>query len=197
MSAAADATHDHPYELTPVPTAKLGIWWFLASEVMTFGGALVCFILARIHAGGWEDMAHHVSTTIAAINTVILVTSSFTIVEAHAAVIANNQKRAGNYLLITALLGCCFMMMKAFEYSREFSHDLFPWTAPFWGFYYALTGLHGLHVLGGIVIIGYFGFLALWGTNWHLYKHRVEVIGLYWHFVDLVWIFLFPLVYLS
>jgi cytochrome c oxidase subunit III len=182
---------------TGIPSGKLGIWWFLASEIMTFGGLLTAFVLCRFAAGGWEDQAAHVSTGIAAFNTLLLLTSSFTIVQAHAAVEDANRERAARYLLYTVLLGLSFLGVKGFEYSREIEHGLLPSSGLFWSFYYGLTGLHALHVLAGI-IANFSLFVAAHRVNvWPKVQQRVEYAGLYWHFVDIVWIFLFPLVYLS
>jgi heme/copper-type cytochrome/quinol oxidase subunit 3 len=194
-------THGGPQTVTTdvvgVPRGKLGVWWFLASEVMVFGGLIGCYILARFAAGGWEAEAAHVNTRIGAINTLILVTSSLTIVEAFAAVQLGRRQRAAAFLLASGLLGCTFLGIKAYEYATEISHGFLPWTGPFWSFYYTMTGLHGLHVIGGIAVnLGLFVMAAV-GRHWDRVGHRVELAGLYWHFVDVVWIFLFPLLYLS
>jgi heme/copper-type cytochrome/quinol oxidase subunit 3 len=176
---------------------KLGIWWFLASEVMVFGGLIGSYVLARIAAGGWEEAVAHVNTRIGAINTLILVTSSLTVVEAFGAVERRDRARAAGFLLVTVLLGCAFLGIKAYEYTTEISHGFLPSSGPFWSFYYVMTGLHGLHVLAGIVVnAGLFG-MAAGGQHWPAVSHRVELAGLYWHFVDVVWIFLFPLLYLA
>jgi heme/copper-type cytochrome/quinol oxidase subunit 3 len=180
-----------------IPSGKLAMWWFLASEIMTFGGLLASFVLCRFAAGGWEDQAAHVSTGIAAFNTVLLVTSSLTIVQAHAAVEADQRNRVAPYLLCTVLLGLAFLGVKAYEYSREITHGFTPSAATFWSFYYALTGLHALHVLAGVIANAALYVLAVRGRLWPHVQQRVEYVGLYWHFVDIVWIFLFPLVYLS
>ncbi len=180
-----------------IPSGKLAMWWFLASEIMTFGGLLAAFVLCRLGAGGWEDQSAHVSVRIAAFNTLILVTSSLCIVQAHAAVEAGDRKRVAPYLFLTALLGVAFLGMKGFEYSREIEHGFLPSTSTFWSFYYGLTGLHALHVLAGIVANTALCVLAARGRLWPHAQQRVEYAGLYWHFVDIVWIFLFPLVYLS
>jgi heme/copper-type cytochrome/quinol oxidase subunit 3 len=180
-----------------IPSGKLAIWWFLASEIMTFGGLLAAFVLCRLAAGGWEEQSAHVSVRIAAFNTLVLVTSSLSIVQAHAAVDAGDRKRVAPYLLVTVLLGILFLGVKAFEYAREIEHGFTPSAGLFWSFYYALTGLHALHVIAGIIANAALFVLALRGRLWPNAQQRVEYAGLYWHFVDIVWIFLFPLVYLS
>ncbi len=183
-------------EFTRLPLGRVGIWWFLASEIMVFGGLMGSYILSRIAAGGWLDERAHVNTTLAAINTLVLVTSSLTVVQAHAAVEAGQHARARQFLLLTVLLGCTFLGIKSYEYSVELHHGLTPASGLFWSFYYTMTGLHGLHVLVGI-IMNFALFLAAGGRAWKTVQHRVEYAGLYWHFVDVVWIFLFPLLYLA
>jgi len=180
-----------------IPSGKLAIWWFLASEILTFGGLLTCFVLYRFAGGGWEAEAAHVSTNIAAFNTLLLVTSSLSIVQAHVAAEAGDRKRAATFLLCTVLLGVGFLGVKAFEYSKELSHGFTPSAGMFWSFYYGLTGLHALHVIGGIIANFCLYVVAVRERGWSKVQQRVEYAGLYWHFVDIVWIFLFPLVYLS
>ena len=175
---------------------KTGIWWFLASEVPTFGGVLVAYIVLRLGSAGWSEASHHLNFNVALINTFLLLTSSMTIVMAHAAAQDNDFKKVANFLAATVLLGLGFLGMKAFEYSTEISHGFLPSSGIFWSFYYGMTGLHALHVLAGII-----ANLVLWihAAKGSLAPHaqRVEVAGLYWHFVDIVWIFLFPLLYLA
>ena len=180
-----------------IPSGKLAIWWFLASEIMTFGGLLAAFVLCRFAGGGWEDEAAHVNTRIAAFNTLVLVTSSLAIVQAHAAVERRNRERAAAFLLLTAVLGAAFLGIKGFEYSLELRHGFTPSSGPFWSFYYGLTGLHALHVLAGVIANVALWVTAVRGRAWARVEQRVEYAGLYWHFVDVVWIFLFPLVYLT
>jgi len=180
-----------------IPSGKLAMWWFLASEIMTFGGLLAAFVLRRFAAGGWEDQAAHVSTRIAAFNTLLLVSSSLTLVQAHAAVKADQRNRVAPYLLCTIVLGLAFLAVKGYEYSGEIAHGFTPSAGPFWSFYYGLTGLHALHVLAGVIVNAALYVLVIRGRLWPRVQQRVEYAGLYWHFVDIVWIFLFPLVYLS
>lgn len=177
---------------------KMGVWWFLASEVMTFGGFIAVYVLYRLASNGsWTEMAKHVSTPIGAINTLVLLTSSLTMVKAGAAVEDEDRKGARNFLGFTVLLGVLFLGIKAFEYSREIIHGYTPLSHTFWSFYYALTGLHALHVLGGIIVNLTLFIMAVRGSLWPKTQQRVEYAGLYWHFVDIVWIFIFPLLYLS
>jgi heme/copper-type cytochrome/quinol oxidase subunit 3 len=197
MSASATDAHAaaHPAHLAELPFGRAGMWWFLASEILVFGGLLGSYILQRIAHGGWAAEMEHLNANIAAFNTLVLVTSSLTIVQAHAAVDAGDTARARRFLWITVALGCLFLCDKAYEYSGEFGHGFYPWSSTFWSFYFLMTGLHGLHVIGGIVWNAIMAF-STGRSFWPRVKHRVEYAGLYWHFVDVVWIIIFPVVYL-
>ncbi|MFN8544200.1 MAG: cytochrome c oxidase subunit 3 [Candidatus Binatia bacterium] len=197
QAAAAGHGNGEGERLADLPFGRAGMWWFLASEIMVFGGLLGSFILSRFASGGWEQEMSHVNTRLAAINTLILVTSSFTIVEAHAAVSAGNRKRAQRFLFVTVAFGLLFLCNKGYEYSGEIRHGILPSSGLFWSYYYLMTGLHGLHVLGGVIVNLCLAIAAGSPTTWAKVQHRVEYAGLYWHFVDVVWIFLFPLVYLT
>ena len=175
-----------------VPAGKLAMWWFLASEIMVFGSLLAAFAVFRIGAGGWHEASAHLSVPTAALNTLVLLTSSVTVVQAYAA--AERQEVAAFRwnLLVTIGLGAAFLAIKGFEYTGKIQAGYTPWAGVFWSFYYTLTGLHALHVLGGVIVNALLFRIA--GVR---RPDRVELAGLYWHFVDIVWIFLFPLVYLS
>jgi heme/copper-type cytochrome/quinol oxidase subunit 3 len=142
-------------------------------------------------------MAQHVNTVIGSVNTMVLLTSSLTMVLAFAAILDADRKKTQLYLLLTVLLGLTFLGIKLFEYSQELAHGFTPVSGVFWSFYYLMTGLHGLHVLGGTIANFALYIMAVRGTLWKTNRFRVEFAGLYWHFVDVVWIFLFPLLYLS
>jgi heme/copper-type cytochrome/quinol oxidase subunit 3 len=178
------------------PYGKVGTWWFLASEIPTFGAVLVAYIVLRLGSTGWAEASHHLNFNIALINTFILLTSSMTIVMAYGAAQERNFTSAAKFLGATVLLGLAFLGMKAFEYTIEIRHGFLPSSGIFWSFYYGMTGLHGLHVLAGIIVNSVLCIQAVRGTLAR-HAHRVELAGLYWHFVDIVWIFLFPLLYLS
>jgi heme/copper-type cytochrome/quinol oxidase subunit 3 len=175
---------------------KLGTWWFLSSEIPTFGGALVAYIVLRLGSSGWSAASEHLSFNIALANTFILLTSSMTIVMAHAAAQEWDLKKAANFLALTVLLGLAFLGMKTVEYLAEISHGFLPSSGIFWSFYYGLTGLHALHVLAGVIVNAVLWIQAARGSLAG-HQHRIEYAGLYWHFVDIVWIFLFPLLYLA
>jgi heme/copper-type cytochrome/quinol oxidase subunit 3 len=179
-----------------IPSGRLAIWWFLASEIITFGGLIGSYIVFRLANPQWAAESHHLSALIASLNTVVLLTSSLTMVLAFAAVDEGDEARTRTWLLLTVLGGLVFLGIKALEWSLEISAGRVPGASGFWSFYFTLTGLHGLHVLAGVVVN-----TALWLTavrrRLRPVAHRVEYAGLYWHFVDIVWIFLFPLLYLS
>ncbi len=182
--------------MTGIPNGKLGMWLFLASEVMFFTGLIGAYVVLRMSNLQWPGHEGHLSVPIGTLNTLILIGSSVTIVLALAAAQRNALARARGWLLLTILLGSLFLCIKGTEYSAKFAHHIFPHTNIFWSCYFTLTGFHALHVLGGIV----FNLFVLRQTfrpnAWGLQQGRLELAGLYWHFVDIVWIFLFPLLYL-
>jgi cytochrome c oxidase subunit III len=135
---------------------------------------------------------------LATLNTIILISSSVTMVMAWASLMRGRFGTFRIYMGGTILLGLCFLVVKYFEYSAHFHEGALPHTNNFLAIYYTLTGLHGLHVFGGMVVNAYFWGpgAKLWKTNPTWFTNRVENSGLFWHFVDLVWIFLFPTLYL-
>lgn len=178
----------------PALRGKVAIWWVIASEVMVFGGAVSSYVLARAAGPGWATEAAHLSASLAAINTFILLTSSMTMAMAFSAYRQADRPAVQKFLLLTVLLGSAFLGIKAYEYASHIMEGAVPWSGSFWSFYYLLTGLHALHVLAGIVVIVILLLAAGRGLGT---GYRIEIAGLYWHFVDIVWIFLFPLLYLS
>lgn len=279
-----------PYTYKPRPdtglyNAKVGIWLFLASEIMLFGALFSSYILLRVQApsGQWPAVAGAWPTgllniPIGTFNTAVLITSSVTVVLAWAALKMNNFKAFRRYMVVTLICAFGFLGIKSFEYNEKFTHyelrlkngevytghiEVNGKHAGFWdfgsiynlarlekdqvgkikftadppkpkpgekhaaaehqhevktvkreeiekldafilrnhtffGIYFVITALHGLHVLGGALVLGYFAFpgASMWKRNPEQFANRIEVAGLFWHFVDLVWIFLFPVVYL-
>jgi heme/copper-type cytochrome/quinol oxidase subunit 3 len=192
-----------PYAVEPRPdtglyNGKLGIWLFLASEVMLFGALFSSYVLLRVGAPSWPHGADILNVPLATLNTMVLITSSVTMVMAWASLKMGRFSAHRMYLFLTFLCGVGFMVIKTIEYMSKFSHHLYPKNDTFMAIYFTLTGLHGLHVLGGMVVMAYLlgPGAKMWKTDPGRFSNRVEVTGLYWHFVDLVWIFLFPLLYL-
>ena len=132
------------------------------------------------------------------VNTFILILSSVTVVLGWASLKLGENRKAKMYLWLTVVLACGFLVVKTFEYGAKFSHHIGPATNNFYATYFTMTGLHGLHVIGGIAVFVYLltSGAKLLETNPEHYANRIECTGLYWHFVDLVWIFLFPALYL-
>jgi len=188
-----------PHPLTGVFNGKMGMWLFLASEVMLFGALFSSYVLLRMGATHWPSHEEtHLNVPLATLNTIVLILSSVTMVMAWASLKMNQLERFRLYLGGTILLALVFLVVKYFEYSAKFSHDIFPGTSTFFAIYFTLTGLHGLHVLGGILVNSYLVLPGsrMWKTEPERFTNRIECAGLYWHFVDLVWIFLFPVLYL-
>ena len=185
-------------EDTGLNNVKLGIWLFLASEVMLFGGLFSSYVLLRVGAEPWPVGASILSVPIAAFNTVVLIASSVTMVMAWALLKMNDFGKFKLYLGSTVGLAVLFLVVKAYEYADKFSHDLYPSESTFLAIYFTVTGLHALHIVGGIIVNGYFvgPGSKMWKTAPEQFTNRIEAAGLYWHFVDLVWIFLFPVLYL-
>lgn len=189
---------DHPHPVTGVTNSKLGVWCFLASEVMLFGALFSTYILLRVGNPAWPHGWELLNVPLATLNTLVLITSSVTMVMSWASLALKDFSKYRLYMVLTILLGITFLVIKTFEYGHKFEHHHFPSTHTFYAIYFTLTGLHGLHVLGGVIVNAY--FLApgsrLWQSHPDQFMGRVEAAGLYWHFVDLVWIFLFPVLYL-
>jgi len=190
-----------PYIVKPRPdtglfNAKLGIWLFLASEVMLFGGLFSAYVLLRISSPDWPH--HLLNVPIGTFNTIVLITSSITMVMAWASLVLKNFKHFKMYMALTILLGLVFLIVKSFEYAAKFEHHHFPSSSIYYAIYFTLTGLHAFHVMCGMAVNAYLWGPGskMWKTDPERFTNRVEVSGLFWHFVDLVWIFLFPVLYL-
>lgn len=192
-----------PYTATARPdtglyNAKLGIWLFLASEVMLFGALFSSYVLLRVGAPSWPHGYEMMNIPLGTANTIILIGSSVTMVMSWASLMMKDFKKFKLYMGSTILLAVLFLVNKYFEYSAEIHHGRLPATSTYLAIYYTLTGLHGLHIVGGIIVNSYLWGPGsrMWQTDPQRFTNRVEVAGLYWHFVDLVWIFLFPTLYL-
>jgi len=175
---------------------KFGIWLFLASEVMLFGALFSTYIILRQGSVEWPHGELNVWLGMA--NTFILIASSVTMVMSWANFKMGNFSKGRMFLLLTFVLAGIFLVNKYFEYADHFARGEGPSHSTFLAIYYTLTGLHGLHIIGGMVVMAYLLVpgTGLWKRNPEQYTGRIEYTGLYWHFVDLVWIFLFPILYL-
>ncbi|MBI4719496.1 MAG: cytochrome c oxidase subunit 3 [Planctomycetes bacterium] len=173
---------------------------------MLFGALFSSYVLLRVGAPEAPSPLHwpsheetHLSWRIGGFNTLVLIVSSVTMVMAWASLKMGDFSKGRRYLWLTFLLALTFIVVKlSLEYVPKLRGGYVPAKSTFFSLYYTLTGLHGLHVIGGMVVIGYFlgPGAALWKRDPEYYTNRIECTGLYWHFVDLVWIFLFPVLYL-
>ncbi len=246
---------------TGVNNAKMGIWLFLSSEVMLFGGLFSAYVLLRVGAETWPRGLLNIP--LGALNTAVLITSSITVVMAWASLKLGQFQHYRRYMAATILCALTFLGIKAVEYHDKFTHyevrladgtvltgrvagnPLFltlgklrahqtdhimfrpdpaggaegpshgpplklalsqvqhltclgPWASTFFALYFTLTGLHALHVVAGMLVMSYFWGpgAALWRIQPERFTNRIEIAGLFWHFVDMVWIFLFPVLYL-
>jgi heme/copper-type cytochrome/quinol oxidase subunit 3 len=191
-----------PHPVTGIPNGKFGIWLFLASEVMLFGALFSSYVLIRTGSPHWPPegglSSEILNVPLATLNTAVLITSSITVVMAWASCKMGNLGRFKLWMWATIALAGVFLVVKYFEYSHKFELGHYPSTDNFYAIYFTMTGLHGLHIVGGIIVNVYLVTLGtkLWKTDPEHFTNRVENAGLYWHFVDLVWIFLFPSLYL-
>ncbi len=213
---ASGPPHVHHMDAkTAYSAAKLGMWLFLATEILLFGGLFAGFAIYR-----WQylsEFAHaseHLNWKMGALNTAILIFSSYAVVLGVDAAQHGENKKVKKWMLVTLLCGCGFLVVKFFEYKSKYEHGLFPGTVDhitniafnspefnaqykmFFGLYYCMTGLHALHVIIGMGIIFWIYLLAKKNRFSTDYYTPVEVGGLYWHLIDLIWIYLFPLLYL-
>ncbi len=233
-------------------TATLGMWIFLVTEIMLFGGIFMAYIVYRwAFPDVWAEAAHHLNTPLGAVNTVVLLVSSLTVALAVNAAEEGNRRRLLTMLGITLLLGATFLVIKGYEYSEKFAHCagaanpvawvtggarlgeseclvpgrnfIFPeahgaegaeaghgtadsYAQPqaglgspyqlFYFLYFVATGLHAVHMVIGLTIVSILTFIAWRGVITPTYYTPIEVGGLYWHLIDIIWVFLFPLFYL-
>ncbi len=190
--------------------ANLGMWLFLLTEVMFFGGFFLGYSIYRTeYYDSFVNGSHHLDVFLGGLNTVALITSSVTMAFAVRAAQLGKKNHIIMFLVMTLVLGVVFMVNKYLEYSHKWHDNLIPgldfiWTEPgdprtiqlFYAFYFCMTGTHGLHVLIGLGLIIWLVIRTQQNKFTPQYYAPIENFGLYWHFVDLVWIFLFPLLYL-
>ena len=186
---------------------KIGMWLFLLSEILLFGGLFILYSTYRyknpieFHLAAWD-----LNRVLGTLNTLILLTSSLTMVLSISSIQKGNRKESASFLTATIFLGLLFLIIKYAEWTVKIGHGIYPNSFRllgrskgeilFYGLYYSMTGLHGLHVVVGVFVLSVMLFLMMKGK---INEHRfvpLENSGLYWHLVDIVWIFLFPLFYL-
>lgn len=192
--------HGHAHHIDPAvgyESAKLGMWLFLATELLLFGGLFAAYTIFRAkYPALFEEQHLELNKTLGALNTVILIFSSLTMAMGVTCIQRGNRKLLTILLAITILCGLIFGFNKYLEYSAKFHHHIYPSTSIFFALYYMMTGLHMLHVLAGVIILTVLLVLNVRGKFSETYNSPVEIGGLYWHLVDLIWIYLFPLLYL-
>jgi cytochrome c oxidase subunit 3 len=189
--------------------ATLGMWLFLATEVLFFGAMFLGYTVYRLkYPEIFRVASEHTLVLIGAINTGVLLLSSFTMVLAVRAAELKRRAPLVRWLVVTAVLGMVFLGLKAFEYTHEIHDGLLPDSSfrfteadplvarMFFYLYFLMTGVHALHVTVGVVLLGIFALRAFFTAQLERLSTAVDLLGLYWHFVDIVWVFLFPLIYL-
>jgi len=190
-------------------SSTLGMWLFLVQEVLFFGGLFMTYLLYRWHdPNAFAAGSHELDITLGTFNTIVLIGSSLTMAMAVHSAQTDRQKALLGYLTATGTLGVVFLVVKYFEYSAKWHHHLIPGAGfhfpgavgeraeLFFSLYFAMTGMHALHMIIGVGVLIWIFKRARSGEFGSDYYNPVECFGLYWHFVDIVWIFLFPMLYL-
>jgi len=204
-AAALPLDSQRPEPGAGVYNMKLGMWVFLLSEVMFFTSLIGAYIILRFaHPTAFAEPGVVLNVPLTALNTFILICSSVTMVKAFAAIQQGDQRRLKQWLLATAGIGAMFLGVQAFEYYKLVGHGFVPNVAnyaaegePLYGAtFYTMTGFHGAHVAIGVLSLLFVSWRAFRGKYTAQSYGGVEIVGLYWHFVDLVWIILFTIVYL-
>ncbi|MBS1552012.1 MAG: cytochrome c oxidase subunit 3 family protein [Bacteroidetes bacterium] len=187
--------------------SKMGMWLFLFTEILLFGGLFIMYAGYRyLYSDGFAAAATELDVLLGTINTVILLTSSLTVVLSIVALQKNNKQLSLFFLWVTVLCGLIFLVNKYFEWGAKFHHGIYP-KGPalqnmsegevlYFGLYFVMTGLHGLHIVVGLIFIGYVMRQIQKDVITSVNFQKLENSGLYWHLVDIIWIFLFPLFYL-
>jgi cytochrome c oxidase subunit 3 len=212
--AGGGPAHHHPrqqhhfYSMEQqLEASTLGMWVFLVTEIMFFGGLFTAYVVYRwMYPDAWVAGSHHLDVVLGGVNTLVLICSSLTMALAVRSAQVGSRKGQLVNLVLTILLGTTFLVVKYFEYAEKFEHHLVPGPtfdptlAPaqqiFFALYFIMTGIHAAHMVVGIGLMLVILAMAWTGRFGPDYYGPVEISGLYWHFVDIVWIFLFPLLYL-
>jgi cytochrome c oxidase subunit 3 len=208
MANAHSAVHEQFDDMAQQQEAStLGMWTFLATEILFFGGMFMSYIIYRYaYPAAFAEASRHTVVLYGTVNTAILLTSSLTMALAVHAAQQGHNRALVRFLLVTIFLACCFLGVKGLEYhddlherlwpGPQFKAGLPPQAQIFWFLYWAMTGLHALHVTIGVGVLSVITVMA-WRRKFSAYYYNpVDVSALYWHFVDIVWIWLYPLLYL-
>lgn len=208
MAGSHKVAHHFKDALHEFQSSKFGIWVFLSTEILMFGGLFVAYALMKMKFPEvFQKGASFLDWRFGAVNTVVLLVSSYTIATAVYWAQRNNSKKVARNLMITFVCAAIFMIIKFIEYKSKVEYGVFP---PMWSydgggpanlplyfvFYFAMTGLHGSHVLVGMGLIFWVWRRAKRGDFNNEYYTPIEGVALFWHIVDLIWIYLFPLLYL-
>ena len=191
--------------------ATLGMWVFLASEILLFSGLFALYAAYRTaYPAAFADGIHHNLKWLGTLNTVILLLSSWAVARGDLALEDGRTRMARNLVLLTALMGVAFLGFKGFEYASHFQHGIFPGgrgaffvenpgrgISLFFTIYYLMTGLHAVHVTVGILLLLFFAWRISTGGLTPARPHSLTLVAMYWHLVDIIWIFLWPLFYLT
>lgn len=187
------APHATSRSVTGMPTGRLAVWWVIGSEIVIFAGILLSYLMLRLKFDFWAESSAHTNTFAGGLNTFVLLTSSLSVVVGHHFAEKKEHLKAFACLWLTIGGGLTFLIIKSFEWGTEITNGYTLTSSLFWSFYYFAAGLHALHVIAGMILMAWISFDVIQKKN----LHRVELIGIYWHFVDIVWIFLFPLLYIA
>ncbi|UCH81492.1 MAG: cytochrome c oxidase subunit 3 family protein [Nitrospiraceae bacterium] len=204
MEDTLNNTAEHHRDYTG---AKMGMWLFLFTEMLLFGGMFILYAVYRFeYPADFHTAAKELDTTLGAVNTLILLTSSLTMALSIAALQKNRKRLSLVFQVVTMLLGAAFLGNKYVEWGAKIHHGIYPNSGHllslgkgqilFYGLYFIMTGLHGLHVLIGIGVFLFMFYFTKSGTVAEDNSVKLENAGLYWHLVDIIWVFLFPLFYL-
>jgi cytochrome c oxidase subunit 3 len=207
LSPDFHVAHHFDSAVTQFDSGRMGVWIFLVTEILFFGGMFCAFAVFRSwYFDAFKEAHHHLDKVMGGINTIVLICSSLTMALGVRSAQQSKKKATVICLALTILFACTFLVIKYFEYKHKFDDGLLPGKAftaggnpdqgIFFAVYFMMTGVHGTHVVIGIALIGWILLRARKGEFSSRYYAPVEGVGLYWHLVDLIWIYLFPLLYL-
>jgi cytochrome c oxidase subunit 3 len=212
MPAEPATAHQFEDQAQQREAATLGMWVFLSTEILFFGAMFAGYTVYRFaNPQVWKEASRHTLLALGTCNTALLLLSSLTMVLGVRAIELGLRRMAGRWLWCTAVLGTAFLIVKSFEYYHEIHEGLLPGASfhlegpggkhaeMFFYIYFLMTGVHALHVTIGVVMLAIFAIRlhATSNRSTPLSPAAVDLLGLYWHFVDIVWVFLFPLLYLA